>query len=1070
MKNKKHFFSRKSRSQDTGASPRSADGALRPEIPIESTHSPNVSLTFESLLQTNAELQRVNRALRIVSACNQALVRASVEATLFNEICRAVVELGGYRMAWVGYGEHDARKSIRHAAHFGVGRLYLQSAQVSWDETDRRSGPTGTAIRTGMPVVMRHIAAGSGEETWRTEMTQHGYASSIALPLRVNEVVVGALTIYSSDADAFEDDEVRVLTVAADDLSFGLTTMRTRAEQVNLRSALRQSEDWLQVAVRGSLDALLLLTPILNRSGAPIDFTVTDVNSRTEELVKLPRSKLVGRPFSKVFYSYYKEVLPRYLLALESGKPTAETFALTSPTGQIIWVHHQILPIAQGLAVVWRDITKAIEDSQKLEASQKNYRELLESLQEGIWAADSEGRTTFVNAPMAEMLGCTVDEVLGKSLFDFIEEHLHESFRQHFARREQGARERYEFEFRRKDGTPIFLDIEAAPRFDSARKVVGRIAGVMDITARKQTEKRLRASLLTLAKAENLAHVGTWSYLRGNRTYNLSDEMLRILGLPSGTHRLSNEAVIGLFHPEDRIGAMEDLRAMLAGQQLRNERRIVRPDGAERVLHFQSESILDDAGRVTQVDGFAQDVTERKHDEAQLEYLATHDALTALPNRRVLEDRLDHALAQLKRHPQKSLAVLYLDLDRFKFVNDSLGHAAGDELLKQAAKTLRSTVRTEDTVARQGGDEFIVLLQDIRQPSDVILVAEKIQTAFAKPFSIQGRDLYATFSIGASMCPDDGQDIETLLKNADAAMYRAKQSGSRIQFYTRALSQQATERVQLENDLRRALQKEEFELYYQPQVTLPTGRIVGAEALIRWHHPTEGLVQPYRFIPLAEETGLIEALGEWVLSAACKQYRSWRSQGLPAICIAVNVAASQFLTGRIEALIATMAGDCQTTEGCLELELTERVVMQNAEGAIDRLQRLKGYGVHVSIDDFGTGYSSLAYFRRLPIDKIKIAQSFVRDIEVSEDARTLVRVIINLARAFGFTVLAEGVETAAQARFVAQHGCQEAQGFYFAQPMPASQFEEILRDARSTLPAPDISAIQRELHRKADYR
>jgi len=1011
-------------------------------------------------LRANSELKQVNRALRISAACNQAVTRATDEEALLNEICRLIVEFGRYRMAWVGYAEHNAQKSLRPVAQFGVAEGYLASTPFSWAESDTGLGPTGTAVRTGMPIIAQRITTDPAMKAWRADAQQYGYAASIALPLRANEAVIGALTIYSADANAYADDEARLLNQAADDLSFGLAALRLRVEHSQLQLALRRSDAWLQGAVQGSLDALLLLRPVLNATGTITDFALIDVNPRTEELLKLPRGKLVGRRFSKVFHSYHKELIPRYLSALSKGQPVEEAFSLCSPAGHTIWVRHQVVPIEQGIAVIWRDITQGMQASQELEATQKIYRELLESLQEGIWAADLEGRTTFVNMPMAKMLGFTIDEMLGKSLFDFVDERLHESFKQHFVLRERGARERYEFEFQRKDGSPIFLDIEAAPRYDAEHNVVGRLAGVMDVTARKHTEERLRSSLLTLAKAESLAHVGTWSYIRASRTYTVSDEMRRILDLPPGTDSLSNETVLRAFHPEDRAGAMEDLAAMLQGTPLRNERRIVRADGEERVLLFQSDPVRDDTSRVIRVDGFAQDVTERKRDEAQLKYLATHDALTALPNRRVLEDRLAQALAHLARSPGKCLAVLYLDLDRFKFVNDSLGHATGDELLKKVASTLTSAVRDDDTVARHGGDEFIILLRDIRQPTDVFLVTEKIQKALEKPYTLQGRELYATFSIGASIYPTDGQDIETLLKNADAAMYRAKQSGGGLQFYTQALSRQAAERVQLENDLRRALENQEFELYYQPQVALPDGHVVAAEALIRWHHPTQGLVLPSRFIPLAEDTGLISPIGEWVLKAAYEQSRRWRAEGLAPICIAVNVSASQFLTGRIDELVTAMTSADNMWADCLELEITERIVMQNAEGAIDKLRRLKERGVRVAIDDFGTGYSSLAYFRRLPINKIKIAQSFMRDVETSEDARKLVRAIIDLSRAFGFTVLAEGVETAAQARYAAQHGCEEAQGFYFARPMPASELGALLQDRHTALPLSDITALR----------
>lgn len=1007
----------------------------------------------DELELANSELLRLNRALRGVAACNEALVCAGDEEELFNEVCRALVEHGGYFTAWVGYAERDAKKSVRPIAHFGLARGTLDFASISWAEGSSDSGPTGTAIRTGAGTVAHYAATDCDIQESHAGADRHAPRASLALPLRDNDTVVGALTIDAEDVEAFQGPEVKVLAEAANALSLRLTRLRTPNDHGTRRSLVQYPDDWLQVAVKKSPLALFLLQPILDAADTVTDFTILDVNSRTMDLLRLPRDRIVGHTVTEAFSTYQTALIPRYVAVLKSGTAAEEVFDLSTAKGRTIWVRHHVMPIAQGLAVTWRDVTRLVEASRKLAATQKDYRELVESLQEGIWAIDGEGRTTFANPAMAQILGCTVDEMLGKSPLEFVDERLHESLKRHLTSPTRKERERYDFEFRRKDENAIFVQIAAAPRYDAARNIVGRIAGVMDITARKQAEEKLRESLLTLAKAEELAHVGTWSYLRTDKVYNVSDEMRRILGLPPGASQLSNETVIGLFHPDDRDGAMKDLAAMLRGQRLRNERRIVRPDGEERVLLFQSDPVLDDAGRVTRVDGFARDVTERKHNEAKLAYLATHDALTALPNRRVLEDRLGNALTHLTRHPGKSLAVLYLDLDRFKFVNDSLGHATGDELLKHVAEALRSTVRTDDTVARQGGDEFIILLQDIRQPSDVIFVAEKIQKALARPFLIQGQQLYAAVSIGVSLYPTDGRTIQTLLKNADAAMYRAKQSGGGVRFHTRDMSRQAAERLGLENSLRRALEHEEFELYYQPQVALPSGHIVSAEALIRWNHPTEGLILPGRFIKVAEDTGLIDPIGEWALRTSSEDSRRWRKEGLPAITVAVNVAAPQFRTGRLEALVSTMTHSNDLNVDCLELEITERMVMENVEGAIDRLRKLRDLGVKVAIDDFGTGYSSLAYFRRLPIDKIKIAQSFVRDVESSEDARKLVRAIIDLSRAFDLTVLAEGVETAAQAQFVAQHRCHNAQGFYYARPMPVDQFAALLRRGDASLPA-----------------
>ncbi len=1014
--------------------------------------TPNPSLSADELVQANAELQRVNRALRVISACNQAMLRADDQTTLFKEICGAIVELGGYRLAWVGIAEHDEIKSVRPIAYVGFEQGYLESAQITWADTERGQGPTGTAIRTGAPVVVTRILTDPMMSPWRAEATRRGYAASVALALRINGTVVGALNIYAADEDAFAGDELRLLTEAADDLSFGLTALRHRSEYAKLQSALRKSEDRLRAAVEGSLDALIILSPVYDEAGSVSDFTLLDVNPRAEAQLGLTRDALLGRRLSETFHALHEQLMPRFLPVLETGEAIEERFPLSTPGGRTIWAHHQVVPVEEGIAVIWRDITEETLSAQRLSASEKSHRELLQSLLEGILALDPEGIVAFVNAPMAQMLGYSVEEMHGTSLFNYMDKRLVESMKAHRRPRAEGAKERYEFEFRHKNGNPVFLDIEAGPRFNETGEFIGTIAGVMDVTQRRKTEDELRASLEMLRKAEELARLGTWSLDPASGNITGSAEMQRLLGLPPETAVISFKAALELFRPDERAEVAEAFAAMGKGEPQQNERRVVQPNGEELVLLFQSAPVRDETGRVVRVDGFAQDITERKRDERRLEYLATHDALTDLPNRRVLEDRMMQTIAHLGRSPGEVLAVLYLDLDRFKFVNDSLGHSFGDEVLKTVARLLESTIRKGDTVARQGGDEFIILLRDIRQPSHVMVVAEKLQQAFAKPLLIQGRELYVTFSIGASLYPTDGADIETLLKNADAAMYRAKQASGSIQFYTRAMSEQASERVRLEHDLRRALENGEFELHYQPQVAFTDGRILGAEALIRWRHPSEGVISPNRFIPIAVDTGLIGPIGEWVLQVACEQNQQWRASGLAPIRVAVNVAASQFHNGRIEDMVTAMAKRGAISTSSLELEITERVLMSNAEDAIGRLGRLKALGVHIAIDDFGTGYSSLSYLRRLPIDKIKIDQSFVRDLTSDDDAKTLVRAIIDLSHAFGFTVIAEGVETAQQALFLAQHGCEQCQGYYFARPMPPEQFESLLRKGCLALP------------------
>jgi diguanylate cyclase (GGDEF)-like protein len=439
---------------------------------------------------------------------------------------------------------------------------------------------------------------------------------------------------------------------------------------------------------------------------------------------------------------------------------------------------------------------------------------------------------------------------------------------------------------------------------------------------------------------------------------------------------------------------------------------------------------------------------ERKRYQVQLEHQANYDALTGLPNRNLLHDRLRQAV-YAQRVP-RSIAVVFMDLDHFKFVNDSLGHSTGDLLLKAMAERLRSVLREGDTVGRVGGDEFVLILNDQSNEEIIYRAMQRISAKVSEPITIEGKELYITCSAGISIYPQDGTDVDTLLKNADAAMYRAKEHGrSNFQFYTSEMNERVNERLALENALRRALERNELALHYQQKVDLRTGRIVGAEALVRWLHPEWGLVRPARFIPLAEETGLIVAIGEWVLREACRQTRAWLDAGLEPGVVSVNLSVRQF---RQEGLVRTVSRILEETRlepAQLEMELTESMVMQNVDAAIAILQGLKQLGVTLSLDDFGTGYSSLSYLKDLPIDTLKIDRSFVRDIGAGAepDEGVLAQAIISLAHALHLKVIAEGVETDAQVRFLRRHGCDEVQGFLYGEAVPPEAHARLLEKA-----------------------
>jgi len=509
--------------------------------------------------------------------------------------------------------------------------------------------------------------------------------------------------------------------------------------------------------------------------------------------------------------------------------------------------------------------------------------------------------------------------------------------------------------------------------------------------------------------------------------------MTDVLGILDATSRKTNPNPMEVAIGQNRI------------VYLPSNSTLIRRDAFETPIEGCVAPIQDREGQAAGAVIVFRDVSAARTMALQMAHSAEHDFLTGLPNRMLLSDRLGQAIALARRHNGK-VAVLFLDLDGFKHINDSLGHPTGDKLLQSIARRLVDCVRASDTVSRQGGDEFVVLLSEVKQSEDAANTAKRVLHAVAKAHSIDQHDLHVTTSIGVSTYPDDGLDAETLIKNADTAMYQAKANGRQSYlFFKPVMNVQAVERQSIEEGLQRALQRHEFVLHYQPKVNLRTGAITGAEALIRWTHPTRGSVPPAQFIPVAEDSGLILPIGAWVLGEACRQARAWSDAGLPAITMAVNVSVMEFRDHNFLKSLFAILNETRLDPRSLELELTESVLMKHAESTASILQTLREKGVQVAIDDFGTGYSSLSYLRKFPVDALKIDRSFVSQISDAGDDATIVTAVIGMARSLKLRVVAEGVETAEELAFLRAHQCDEAQGYYFSRPAPPDQFARLLR-------------------------
>ena len=486
-----------------------------------------------------------------------------------------------------------------------------------------------------------------------------------------------------------------------------------------------------------------------------------------------------------------------------------------------------------------------------------------------------------------------------------------------------------------------------------------------------------------------------------------------------------------------------------------------RKDGATYPEWLSITAVRDDAGRTTHFIGIFSDITERKETEARLQHLAHHDALTGLPNRLLLDDRVEQALLKSKRSA-KITAILFLDIDRFKNINETLGHEIGDELLVQAAKRGTAALRETDTLARHGGDAFIAVLPELDQPQDATLIARKLMQALAPPYRLAGHDLTVTASIGIALSPGDGESATDLLRNAEAAMYRAKQEGrNTFRYYSADMNFASLGELLLEAHLRSALDRGELLMHYQPKIDAASGALIGAEALMRWNHPEHGTIPPARFIPLAEECGLIPALGEWALFAVCRQQREWLDAGFTPVPVAVNVSAAQFAQQDVPATVAAALAASELPAELLELELTESLLMHDTDLTAAALDTLNGMGVRMSIDDFGTGYSSLSYLRRFPVQALKIDRAFVNDIDACGEPVKLAAAIIALAHGMSLRVVAEGVETDVQRDYLVSHGCDEFQGFLFDQPLPAGDFVARLAAPRARGLSPSPGAAGR---------
>ncbi len=718
------------------------------------------------------------------------------------------------------------------------------------------------------------------------------------------------------------------------------------------------------------------------------------------------------------------------------------------------------------------DITERHRMEEALHQSEEKYRTFIETIQDGYYETDLSGKYTFVNDVICDHLKYSKEELIGTENRQYQNEanakKTYQVFKEVYIT--GNPVKAFEMKMIRKDGTiqisevsislirntegnPIAFrgisrDITEHKQMEETIREYGEKykTVITDITERHRMEKALRQSEEKYRTILESIQEGYFEIdITGKYTF-FNDSMCRI-------HGYSKEELMGMNHRQHTDKETKNKlfqvfnKVYNTGEPAKGvDWQIIRKDGTKRYIESSVSLQKDSSGKPIGFRGIVRDVTERKRAEERIQYLATHDALTGLPNRLMFGQLINHAIQAARRY-QRQLAVFFIDLDRFKTINDSLGHEAGDQLLQEIAKRFKKSLRGVDVVGRLGGDEFIILIEDVDELSQVGTLAHKILSSAIQPIVLLGEECRVTASIGISIYPRDGEDEQALMKNADMAMYVAKEEGkNNYQFYSKDIQSLSNKRFSIETNLRRALERNELSLEYQAKVDFKTGAITGVEALLRWDNPYLGSVTPMQFIPVAEETGLIVPIGRWVMKTACAQNVAWQRQGLPPVCTAVNLSLRQLMDDNLLKDIKAALVDSGMAPNLLELEITESMVMQNPARLIEVLTNIKKMGVRLAIDNFGTGYASLTQLRNFPIDTIKLDKSFIRNLPQDSKDKAIPQAIITMGKTLKLTVVAEGVETQEQKDFLRDLICDEMQGFYFSKPIALDQFGDLLRN------------------------